>query len=222
MNPIEYFTSLLAPHMCVVCKLEGASLCVGCALKVLKLPIGHCYRCKRPGSYICSSCTQETQIQSVYIACIYEGAAQILLRNLKFSRAKATANNIADYMHQRLPPIPENTIVTYVPTVNSRVRQRGYDQAHLIAKSFSKHRNLPCVRLLDRTKSTRQVGATRSTRFEQLENVFKTRDMSSIVGKNILIIDDVLTTGATLEAAVRTINNSCLRNVSVAVFAYKP
>ena len=220
MNPLELLASLLAPHLCLVCRAEGSPLCLPCADAHLEVLPPHCYRCGRPSdsSATCLECRQESALDAVWIGSVYCGAAKELVRLLKFQRAKAGGSVIAEWLHQTLPRLG-NVVISPVPTANKRVRARGYDQAALIARRLARLRRLPCRETLRRSKSTRQVGAGRQERFRQLDDAFAVHKPRKIAGKHILLIDDVLTTGATLESAAKALKKAGAAKVSAAVFA---
>jgi ComF family protein len=150
----------------------------------------------------------------------YAGASKELVRFLKFQRIKVSANIIANWLDDSLPPLHESTIVTAIPTANKRVRLRGYDQAQLIAKHFAKKRRLRRMNLLSRVTTTRQVGASRTERFVQLENAFRLQKNHKLAGQRILLVDDVLTTGATLESAAKILKESGVTTIEAAIFAH--
>ncbi len=151
-------------------------------------------------------------------------ATAVLLKKLsnflKFKRAKAAGGVIARHMDNRLPYLPPQVIVSPVPTANGRVRMRGYDQSVLIARQFAHKRGLVYRQTLRRVSATRQVGANRRERFRHLENAFEVRKSATLAGKQILLIDDVLTTGATLEAAAKTLAAHKVARIDAAVFAH--
>lgn len=220
MNPLELLASLLAPHLCLVCRAEGAPLCLPCADAQLEVLPPHCYRCGRPsdGSATCQECSQESALDTVWVGSVYTGVAKDLIHQLKFQRAKAGSRVIAEWLNQALPSLG-SVIISPVPTANKRVRARGYDQAALIARRLARLRRLSCRETLRRSKSTRQVGAGRQERFKQLENAFAVHKPRKIDGKHILLIDDVLTTGATLESAALALKKAGAAKISAAVFA---
>lgn len=222
-NLIEPVLSLLAPHDCISCGAEGKLLCDWCKLEAIPPVPPRCYRCRKQtqDSLTCRPCRSESRLRYVWIASEYQGASKELIGKLKFGRAQAAAEVIAGIMTDTLPYLPKETIVTFVPTATSRRRQRGYDQAELIARHIAKLTGLKFHPLLLRRGQTRQVGATRAKRKEQLLEAFRARNAKIISGSQILLIDDIVTTGATLEAASQVLKQAEVKYISAAAFAQK-
>lgn len=215
--------SIIAPHTCLVCGSEGSLLCRWCAPDaVLPLP-ERCYRCSAVSrdSAVCKKCRRNSPLQYVWIRGQYSGTAKELIRRLKFVRAKAAASTVAEMMYESLPDLPKTTIITYIPTATSRIRLRGYDQSKLLAKEIAKRRGLRYSTLLVRHGQTRQVGADRKHRIKQAAKNYSVRQSSLLPGSTVLIIDDILTTGATLESAAKLLKNAGAKHVYGAVFAKK-
>ncbi len=221
MTPIEFTISLLAPDRCLVCKREGLLVCRMCAGPAFTTPPPACFRCRSysTGSATCLRCSEHTFISNFWAASYYEGSAKELLGLLKFQRAKAAATAIARFIDTRLPALPGCTLVSAVPTANARVRARGYDQSYLIAHALARIRKLPYRETLIRSGSTRQVGSSRSQRLQHLKNAYSVRKPASVIGTTILLVDDVITTGATLEAAARELHLAGAKTVFATVFA---
>ena len=144
--------------------------------------------------------------------------AKELVYALKFARAKAAADVVAKALAAD-GRLPEGVIVTHVPTVPGRMRERGYDQAALIARRLSARKGLPYLTLLARTGGQRQLGQGRAIRKQQMTDAFRLARGADVRGKHILLVDDVLTTGATCEAAARVLRGAGAQRVSAAVFA---
>lgn len=153
------------------------------------------------------------------MACSYEGLAVEIIKSLKYERAVASVKPIAQMMIDRIPYVEPSTVVSYIPTANSRVRQRGYDQARLLSKEIARTLGLKYQPTLLRVGKKRQVGSTREQRKKQLEGVFVIRPGVNIAGKNILLVDDVVTTGASLTEVAKTLKKNGVRSVSAVVFA---
>ena len=113
----------------------------------------------------------------------------------------------------------QNTIIVPVPTATSRVRQRGYDQAVLLAKEVARQSGLKYTHCLSRTTQAHQVGAGRSQRIKQLSGAFRVTKPDQVMGVHILLIDDVITTGATLESAALLLKKTGAKRIDALVFA---
>ena len=213
MTLSERLIAIIAPHECVGCGQQGQLLCESCTSGMWRPP-SRCYRCRKlTADYkTCRSCRSTSSLSAVYPATVYKDYARILIRRLKFGSARAGAEEIAHLLHQL-----DDGIVVPVRTASQRVHQRGYDQAVLIAQSYAKCTALPLVAHLVRRGRTQQVGAGREQRRRQLIGAFQVK--GSVVGKQIILIDDVLTTGATLEAAARTLKAAGAKSIVALVFA---
>lgn len=150
----------------------------------------------------------------------YQGAGKDILWKLKFGRAGSAADEIGKLIAFRLARKSlRRYIVTYVPTAPAHVRQRGFDQAELIARSVARTLALPCYPLLARQTNTKQIGSSKLTRTTQLAQAFRPVRRHLMYDARILLVDDVVTTGATLEAAAQALIAAGARKVEAAVFA---
>lgn len=219
----EKVISIVAPHCCLVCGSEGSLLCSWCMPDVLSPIPSRCYRCAKitTDSAVCSSCRRYSPLRHVWIAGEYDGLAKQLVYCLKFHNAKAAVQPMVQAMLVTLPYLPPNTLVVPIPTATSRRRQRGYDQAELLAKALSKQLKLPYASLLARSGQTRQVGTKRADRLAQLESSYRPIKPYLINESPILLVDDVVTTGATIEAAAKVLKQVGAKTVNAALFAQK-
>ncbi|CAN5341627.1 hypothetical protein BH09PAT4_BH09PAT4_08640 [soil metagenome] len=187
---------------------------------MLPLVANRCYRCRAlsPGGLTCRSCRRSSKLYRVRAVTRYELLAKELLGKLKFSGARAAARTIASVMAEQFE-VPAEVVVLHVPTATSRVRLRGYDQAALIAKQFAYLTGANYQSCLRRVGQHRQVGASRAQRLAQMQQSFEVSSRADIVGRHIFLIDDVMTTGATLEAAAATLRAAGAKRVEAIVFA---
>ena len=218
MSLLDKIVSTFAPYDCLGCGIEGSLLCGDCLALFGQLP-ERCYRCRKlsPGNKTCNSCRSSSVLRVVEASTTYEFIAKELVWQLKFQGAQAAANQIAQFMASLLST--EGVVLVHVPTASSRVRQRGYDQAMLIAKALSRQTGLPHRTSLGRLGQHHQVGMGREQRVTQLAKAFRVLRPGSVAGKHIVLIDDVLTTGATLEAAARALKAAGAKHVDALVFA---
>jgi ComF family protein len=219
MTIVERFIALIAPHVCKGCGAEGYVLCKDCVQGLQSVP-PRCYACQRvmPDYRVCTACRRRSSLFAVKPVVAYATLPKAVIHSLKFARAEAAARDLAYAMAARIE-ITGPLVITHVPTVPARVRVRGYDQAALIARELSKLINVPYTPLLARTGSGRQVGQTRAQRRSQMERAFRMLGGVVELPAHVLIIDDVLTTGATCEAAARVLRSAGAKRVSAAVFA---
>ncbi len=223
MKVVERLVSILAPHECLGCGTEGSLLCAWCLPDACPVVPERCYRCfaLSTDSKVCTKCRKKSPLSHVWVRTEYEGIGKQLLYRLKFGRASAAAKPIAILMAESLPYVDPETIITHVPTASSRHRQRGYDQSALIARLLARETGARYIPLLARLGQTRQVGSNRSQRLQQLTQSFRPIRSSYIKGAAVIIVDDIVTTGASIEASARVLKMHGAKSVSAALFAVK-
>lgn len=212
---------LLAPHDCVGCGAEGRLLCFDCQ-SYIRLSKMRCYSCLVSTSSwdTCRLCRPDSPLARVQAIVRYEDAAKDLIWKLKFGRARAGAQEIGELLAAAAHvSFADKPVVVSVPTAPVRVRQRGYDQAALIAKAFAAEAGLPYAALLRRSGKQKQVGATKAQRLQQIQGAYRPVKRAQIQGANILLVDDVLTTGATFENCARVLLQAGARRVDALAFA---
>lgn len=218
MNVVEKIISIIAPFRCLCCGIDGKLVCTTCAVTNLVEFPSVCGVCdtKTEQFITCSTCRSSTYVDHIFAAYKYHTSAKDLVKALKFDRAQQAAFEIAEHLNAKLPAF-EWDYVTFVPTAPKRARQRGYDQAELIARHFARLRGLQCKRLLFRVNNVRQVGSDRKTRLKQLEHAFL--PARKVLNEHILIIDDVMSTGSSLQISAKVLREAGARRVDGAVFA---
>jgi ComF family protein len=216
---LEHIIAFFAPHICIGCGSEGDLLCNKC-MQLLPRNAVRCYRCTNfsPAGATCELCRPHTSLADVWPATVYAGVAKELITSIKFNRASAAAETIARAVAGAIP-VRKDIILTHAPTVPARARQRGYDQAQLIARHTSRLLGVPYAVLLARQGTQRQVGQSRIIRRQQMISAFRLLPGQYTRGKHIIVIDDVMTTGSTLEAAACVLRQAGAERVSAAVFA---
>lgn len=220
MNILERIVDVYAPHICVGCGVEGEIICLACLCATAKAE-PRCYRCKRTDSgwRTCQDCLLHG-LHAVVVPCRYEQVAHDAVWQLKFGRAQAAADVMAKPMAiVGRPIILPGSVIVPAPTASSRVRARGYDQASLLAKALAKRTDGTYAPLLWRLGHQRQVGANRQQRQMQMHGAFYVRDERKVADRHIVLVDDVITTGATLEAAARVLLDTGALSVSAIAFA---
>lgn len=210
----EKIISIFVPHDCIGCDLEGALLCNECVVKIL--PSLGCSRCSNPSSLLCQR-KRDSAVNHLFVYTRYDGLAKELIQRLKFERTPAAAGHIAGMLSKC--EVPQGSVIVPVRTSPLRYRQRGYDQTVLISRSLAQLKNLPMCDTLMRSGSVRQLGAKRSQRLLQQQGLYWIRRPEVIVDRQVLLVDDVRTTGATLESAATALLAAGAKSVDGLVFA---
>lgn len=138
---------------------------------------------------------------------------------MKYGRAQAGAAEAAKLMAGLIADVPEDIVLVHIPTATSRVRQRGYDHALLLARALARASYRERAGLLARVGQAHQVGSGRAERIQQLHDAFRPVRPAAIRGRHVMLVDDVLTTAATLETAARALKRAGAERVSAIVFA---
>ena len=216
---IDRLLGVVAPHYCTSCGEIGAIFCQNCKYNIAAEPYESCIFCNKlcHEDNICGQCS--VVVSRAWCVGERSEALEKLLNTYKFERSVGAADALADLLAIRLPHVLDVRIVP-IPTVPRHVRQRGYDHAALIAKAFAARRGLPYDACLRRKTDTQQRGATRAQRKVQAAEAFVAHNVQP--GVIYLIIDDIVTTGATLQAAARVLRGAGAADVWVAVVAHQP
>lgn len=136
----------------------------------------------------------------------------------KFDNARAAHKILAELLSERIGQLPSSVIVAPIPTIPSHIRQRGYDHTLLLARELASLQKLHLIpHLLKRVTNTQQRGATKKMRRVQAKEAFKVT--TSVDGGIYLLIDDIITTGSTVNFAAKSLLNAGSDEVWVAIIA---
>jgi ComF family protein len=200
---------LLYPPRCAVCGRNGSLLCEAC-LAELPRTVGHrCDDCWLPlrDGIACHACAAHPLVlQRLRSALRYDGQVRHLVKAFKFAGQSSLAPSLAKplietYETQGL----RADVIVPVPLTGLGKRLRGYNQAALLANELSKATGVPCTEALSRIRSVKEQARSASAeeRRRNVVSAFAVRKRDAVAGRAILLIDDVATTGATLDACAR-------------------
>lgn len=217
--------ALLAPHQCIICYRDGEVLCQSCRAAECEPPISRCYMCNKltVDFRLCKSHRAQSRLSRVWWTGQYDGWLKQLIWDMKLRRARDAGRSLGRLLSEQLPYLKEDTLVVPVPTASSRIRRRGFDQASIIARSFAGSRGLKYSPFLRRHGQQSQHGKRRLERLKNMHSTFSLTNSGArqLPGTTVLLIDDVLTTGATLESAARVLKEHGATRVYAAVIAHK-
>ena len=197
---------LLFPQWCVGCGKQGTFICPDCLRSLPRIEPPLCPRCGRPqfSGILCPACVRwQAKIDGIRAPFQFSGVIRQAICQLKYQNLRALAPTLARLLQDYLVinPLPREILVP-VPLHRKRVKERGYNQSGMLAKELGKLIGLPVIDdCLIRQQHTLPQART-STVNERQSNVahaFTCRDQR-LRGKQILLIDDVYTSGATLDA----------------------
>jgi competence protein ComFC len=160
----------------------------------------------------------DTPSVMAYSACLYEGTLKELIHSFKYKSKIALVDIFAELMIGHIKDNPEIinvNLVTTVPLHKTRLREREFNQSLIIADNIAKEFDLPVKNILEKTKKTGyQNELPRSERLTNLKNAFAICTATDIKGRDILLIDDVITTGATLNECADVLFSGGAKNVT--------
>ena len=205
------------------------------ALRLLFPP--RCVLCGREGDLVCESCRRSlpprldpdaipklTGIRAARAVWPYEDNIREIVRHYKYNGLRSLAPVLALEMGDALHEWgPATDVIVHVPVHPARLRERGFDQSGLLARELSQMTGLVAISALVRLRET-GVQARAMSAAERAANVrgaFHVPNPAQIRRANVLLIDDVLTTGATLTEAARALRHGGANNVYALTFAHE-
>ena len=186
-----------------------------------------CPACDRAGPAPCAACVERMDpaplppippgLDDCLALLAYEGPARDVVTHLKYRNARSTAAWLAEGM-ARLVPAGAVDLVTWAPTTELRRRSRGFDHAEVLARQVGRRLGLPVAATLRRIPGPPQTGRTLLERRDGPQFLAAV----SLVGRSVALVDDVVTTGATLSSAARTLRSAGADHVVGLAAAHPP
>jgi len=207
MKILDLIAHLLYPWKCVFCEsvLKDTDICRECEEK-LPYTVGDSAMQKFPFIDKC--------VSPLY----YKDKVRASVHRYKFGGCSAYSRRYAALMSDCV----ENNldcrsidVISWIPLSKKRLRQRGYDQARLLAEEIAAKTGLPCRQLLQKVKNNSAQSLTRDAkqRHENVAGVYALDDGADVSGLRILLVDDVVTTGATMSEAARILRKAGAKSV---------
>ena len=239
MRLLDSLVDLVLAPICLSCAARIAAgddarlVCRRCRSLLRPLPPPHCPRCgaprlatgREPGPE-CSHCEPwPPALRCARTACLLHPPADVLVHQLKYRGWRALALPLAERMAAtRLPDdvMDEALVCVPVPTTTARLRQRGYNQAELLARAFAARTGRTVRNVLERAGGARSQTALQPVaRGANVAGAFRVAAGAApeLRRAHLLLVDDVLTTGATAAECTRTLQAAGARCVSLITFA---
>lgn len=226
---------MLFPDECRICKRAltqwtRVPVCRDCLKSPQPLETEfHCALCHTPFANdfpldehgVCAACRAGLRgFDSAASFGFYEGPLRGLIHLFKYSGMKPLVRPLAAFLERAIPIDQAFDAVVAVPLHWRKRWQRGFNQAELLARQVAKHRRVPLLAALKRKRSTAvQATLASAGRHRNVEGAFTIRAKAEVAGKTILLVDDVMTTGATASACASVLKRAGAKSVSLVTLA---
>lgn len=208
----EFLLDILFPKKCVACGKLDTLFCEKCRAKIVFLKTQNCPYCLKitTRGRVCSSCKGKSALTGVYVVAHYEEPLKSVIQKYKYEFIKALKDDLSDIAWPYLEDFPKNAVLTCVPSSPKRMAWRGYNQVEEIANILARNTGMRFYpNLLKRTEyKIPQTQLRRKERFENVKNAFKVDKKIDLSGKQVVIFDDLVTSGATLDACAKELRKA--------------
>ena len=220
---IDSLLDLFAPHRCCSCGENSRILCERCKYDIIQESYEGCVFCAKPcsGRGVCETCSPGSFVKQAWCVGERRGSLKALGDQYKFDCRRAGARELAELLDAVLPLLPGDLTVVGVPTSSKTIRVRGFDHTGLVVRRFAKRRQLQIAQPLRRTSTETLHFLGRAEREALADTLFARRDHRP-APRRVLLVDDIVTTGTTLRAAIRLLELAGVEEVYIAVIARQP
>lgn len=211
------------PQTCFICGDSGCEICLNC-IKRLRRARPKCLKCaqENPFGVYCATHRESTQPDRVIAPFAFNGPLRELIHQLKYEDVTNVVEPLSLEVAHLTKTIPNyrEFIITYIPLAKKRLLERGYNQSELIAEAVSDVLKVTLTGMLTRVEGhlTQVQSGDQKRRRQNVKGVFKIKQDVEIP-ENVILIDDVITTGATVEEAAKVLKKAGAKTVIVLALA---
>ncbi|HSW88020.1 MAG TPA: double zinc ribbon domain-containing protein [Candidatus Saccharimonadales bacterium] len=227
------------PKRCVNCRKIGSYICTDCFAFIKFHDQGVCIVCQRPsiGGLTHPVCKGRYTPDGVFSSLVYKGVVKKLVYKFKYNpNLTDLKETLTDLFYEGIiqkealnKVLEKDSVLVPIPLYKSKMRKRGYNQSLILARGLGKNLNIPVLDCLERVKDTKtQVGLTKEKREENIKGAFGlkinvilsgAKDLDSSTSsqndmvKQVFLVDDVVTSGATLKEAAKALKKAGVTKV---------
>ena len=208
------------PRICVGCGREGEYICLECQKKLV-CPAAICPMCAKPSlnGWTHPRCRSKYGMERLLVGLPYRGLVQDCLKKVKYKSAWEMVGflyGLSARISSDLRSLHPGFVITSVPMWRQKERERGFNQAEIIAQLLAKDLQGESLKVLERTRETKPMfGLPRKARQKNIEGAFRVLHHYTItpLPKKIILVDDVWTTGSTMRESARVLKRGGVREV---------
>ncbi len=231
---LQSLISLFYPPFCLQCRAAiepNQFLCENCEPSALRIRPPFCQACSEPfdgaisSTFACANCANRTlHFETAVSAYRSRGVVRRAVHELKYDEQIQLRHLVGSWLDAALDDdrLAGRTfdLIVPVPLHSARRRERGFNQAEVLARIVAARRSIPCQPALKRVRyTTTQTAFDRTERMKNLHDAFRLRKKADVRDLHVLLIDDVLTTGATLSECARVLKAAGAASVCAATAA---
>lgn len=216
---VKLLADIIFPIECIGCGRSNEFLCSSCVSKIKIFPGQTCHYCRKPQALgiTCDQCANKNRLDGLFILGPYD---QPILKDAihawKHERVKEIGNILGLRLADRLAHsfFRENSIITYIPLRKPRQFDRGFNQSEQLSLILAQKFQIPTKSMLIKINDTEpQSSLNREQRLQNIRGVFALEKGAKLNGENIILVDDITTTGATLGEACLTLKKAGAKSV---------
>ncbi len=214
------------PRRCVSCQRFGSYICAKCFSYISFIDSGTCIVCQKAaiGSLTHPKCLNKYTPDGAFSSLVYRGVVKRLIYRFKY---KPFLSDMSDMLldlfyegiiqkEEFMITLDKKSVFVPIPLHQSRMRERGYNHSEILAKGLSQKFNIKVLKILHRTKNTkRQFGLKKEEREENIRGAFgiKNNELGIMNYGTVFLVDDVLTSGATIKEAAKVLKKAGVKKV---------
>ncbi len=216
---LNILLDLLLPKLCFGCQKPGSYLCPSCYKSIIFTTVPLCPICEKPSpfGYTHPGCLTPLSINGMFVLGDYSGTLRKMIHYLKYRNVFSLSETLVNLWLKKYPQeLPKFDLLTPIPLHPKRLKDRGYNQAEILGKLFCQKRNLSFSnQILFRHRQTPAQMTIKNLK-ERRKNIigaFSYNEKVNIEEKNIALVDDVATTGATIFEAAKVLKRNGAKTV---------
>lgn len=203
------------------------NLCTDCITRINFIEEDYCSKCGKMvgvSTELCFDCREyERSFTTARAVGVYEKGLKDYIKLFKYQKQRQLAEPLAELMAiyvERFYQLSEIDYITYIPVHQSRLRERGFNQAYLLAKRIADSLHLGIAKLLKRKRATvKQSKLGNLARRKNLRGEFKLLNQAKIINSKLLVVDDIYTTGTTVNEASNILLSAGAAQVKIITLA---